>query len=74
MLAMIGQVLPEPFWQRVTPAPVDALEGPSRLLLDSRVVDVPMSYHPIVMTLSSVTHGSPKFGGKSQIALSSGHA
>ena len=54
MLAMIGQVLPEPFWQRVTPAPVDALEGPSRLLLDSRVVDVPMSYHPIVMTLSSV--------------------
>ena len=53
-MAMIWQVLPEPFWQLVTPDPVDALEWPSRLLLDSRVVDLPMSYKPIVMTLSSL--------------------
>ena len=53
MLAMIWQVLPEPFWQRVTPAPVDALEGPSRLLLDSRVVDVPMASNLTFVMLSS---------------------
>jgi len=37
-----------------------------RLLLDSRVVDVPMSYHPIVMTLSSV---KPFFGNGLHKAL-----
>ena len=34
-----------------------------RLLLDSRVVDVPMSYHPIVMTLSWLCTKSRSFIG-----------
>jgi len=33
---------------------VEFYEKFQRLLLDSRVVDLPMSYNPIVMTLSSL--------------------
>jgi len=41
-------------WASVHRYPAIVMRDPLRLLLDSRVVDVPMSYNPIVVTLPSL--------------------